>query len=387
MRVLLLNDFATPTAGAELITLWLRDELRGGGHEARVLASRAQWIDGPTFADADCFGAVSRVATLSSLANPSAARALRRELAAFRPDIVHVNMFMWQLSPSILPLLRTVPSLHYVMMYEPLCPTGSKLLPTGADCVHPAGRACLREGCLTRAGWGPRMLRQARYRHALNAFDRVLAISGAQRARLEAGGIHVDDVLAPGVPVTEASGGPGARPTVTFAGRLAREKGVDVLLRAFRGVLERRPDASLLIAGVGPQEAMLHALAAELDLGPAVRWLGQLTSAEMAREFDGAWVHAVPSTWAEPYGLTAAEAMMRGTAVVVSAAGGLAESVLDGRTGLHVRPNDPDCAGRRPVPAARQQGPRGAHGGRCSRARARAPRDHAVGRAAAGALP
>src|ERR1022692_2950197 len=101
MRVLLLNDFATPTAGAERVTLWLRDGLRGAGHEARVLASRAQWIPGPAFADVDCFGAMGRVQTLSSVANPSASRSLRRELEAFRPDVVHVNMFMWQLSPSI----------------------------------------------------------------------------------------------------------------------------------------------------------------------------------------------------------------------------------------------------------------------------------------------
>ena len=114
-----------------------------------------------------------------------------------------------------------------------------------------------------------------------------------------------------------------------------------MLLRAFRIVLAQRPDAVLLIAGTGPEEQRLRALAAELGLDDAVRWLGQLPSADLAARFRGAWAHAVPSTWAEPYGLTAAEAMMRGTAVVVSAVGGLAESVVDGRTGLHVAPHAP----------------------------------------------
>jgi len=341
MKVLLLNDYATPTAGAELLTLWLRDALRESGHDARVLASRAQLIPGPAFADADCFGASGRMQTLSALVNPSAARSLRRELESFRPDVVHVNMFMWQLSPSILPVLRTVPSVYYAMTYKAVCPTGSKQLPRGTHCVYPAGAACLRERCLTAAGWGPRLLQQTRWHRNRAAFDRVLAVSAAVRSKLEVGGVPVADVVSPGVPETAGGFGPTGRPSVTFAGRLAREKGVDVLLRAFRIVLAQRPDAVLLIAGTGPEEQRLRALAAELGLDDAVRWLGQLPSADLAARFRGAWAHAVPSTWAEPYGLTAAEAMMRGTAVVVSAVGGLAESVVDGRTGLHVAPNDP----------------------------------------------
>ena len=308
-----------------------------------MLASREQLLPGPVFADTDCFGASGRTQTLSALVNPSAARSLRRELETFRPDVVHVNMFMWQLSPSILPLLRKVPSVYYAMTYKAVCPTGSKRLPGGADCAYPAGRACLREGCLSAAGWAPRMLQHARWLHSRDAFDRVLAVSSAVRDRLQKGGVRVDDVVAPGVPETAAGPGPGERPTVTFAGRLAPEKGIDVLLRAFRIALDRQPDATLLIAGAGPEVLPLHALAAELGLDDAVSWLGQLTSAEMTARFADAWVHAVPSTWAEPYGLSAAEAMMRGTAAVVSAAGGLTESVLDGRTGLHVRPNDPDA--------------------------------------------
>jgi glycosyltransferase involved in cell wall biosynthesis len=48
----------------------------------------------------------------------------------------------------------------------------------------------------------------------------------------------------------------------------------------------------------------------------------------------------VPSRWDEPFGLVAAEAMMRGTAVVVSDAGGLAEQVTEGETGCRVPAGD-----------------------------------------------
>ncbi|HEU4721415.1 MAG TPA: glycosyltransferase family 4 protein, partial [Gemmatimonadaceae bacterium] len=102
MRILLVNDYATPTAGAERITLDLRDGFRARGHEVRVFASRAQLIAGVSFADTTCWGTTTRVQTLTSTVNLSAARALRRELRDFAPDVVQVQMFLWQLSPSIL---------------------------------------------------------------------------------------------------------------------------------------------------------------------------------------------------------------------------------------------------------------------------------------------
>ena len=66
MRILLVNDYATATAGAERITRDLRDGFRARGHEVRVFASRAQLIAGESFADADCFGTNTRLQTLTS---------------------------------------------------------------------------------------------------------------------------------------------------------------------------------------------------------------------------------------------------------------------------------------------------------------------------------
>jgi glycosyltransferase involved in cell wall biosynthesis len=54
----------------------------------------------------------------------------------------------------------------------------------------------------------------------------------------------------------------------------------------------------------------------------------------------GAWVQVVPSLWAEPFGMVAIEAMMRGTAVLASRGGGLAEIVRDGETGRLLPPGD-----------------------------------------------
>jgi glycosyltransferase involved in cell wall biosynthesis len=343
MRILLVNDYATATAGAERITLDLRDGLRARGHEVRVFASRAQLIPGETFADATCYGTNTRLQTLTSTVNSSAARALRRELRAFAPDVVQVQMFLWQLSPSILPLLRGVPSVYWAMTFKSVCPTGLKWLPGGAPCAVRAGTACLRHDCITLTGFGPLMLQRALWRRRRRAFDAIVACSHDVQRHLERDGIETREAIWPGVregPRRPPLDGP---PTVTFAGRLRVEKGVDVLVQAFARARERVPDARLSIAGAGPAEPAVRALIERLGLGDVAALHGQLGGEALERTLDRGWVHAVPSRWPEPFGLTATEAMMRGTAVVASDIGGLAESVVHGTTGLRVPPGDVDA--------------------------------------------
>lgn len=340
MRILLVNDYATATAGAERITLDLRDGFRARGHEVRVFASRAQLIPGESFADADCYGTNTRLQTLTSAVNLSAARALERELRDFQPDVVQVQMFLWQLSPAILPALRGVPSVYWAMTFKAVCPTGLKWLPTGAVCDVRAGVACLTNGCITVSGFAPLMLQRSLWRRRRNTFRAIVCCSRDVQRQLERDGIATHGVVWPGVRVTPPRPPLKGPPTVTFAGRLKPEKGADVLLRAFARARERVPTARLEIAGSGAAEPALRALVAELGVSDAVVLHGQLGEKAMGQLLDGAWVHAVPSRWPEPFGLTATEAMMRGIAVVASEVGGLADIVLHERTGLCVPPGD-----------------------------------------------
>ena len=69
---------------------------------------------------------------------------------------------------------------------------------------------------------------------------------------------------------------PGPGPHLLAVGRLAREKGFDLLLRALASVRREYPEASLLIAGSGPEEAALRAECRALGLDRAVSFAGQL---------------------------------------------------------------------------------------------------------------
>lgn len=341
MKILLINDTAVPIGGAESTTHALRDGLRARGHDARVFATSALCDQHSSFADYTCFGTVSHLRTLNRVINVSAVLKLRRVLNEFVPDVVHVRMFLTQLSPLILPLLQNVPSLYHATWYETICPTGEKLLPHGAICQDMAGAACRRNGCLSLKAWPLLMAQLKLLQRWRNVFDVIVANSTYVRQLLVENDSGPVEVVWNGVPVQPARIPLSLPPTVSYAGRLTQSKGVDILLRAFVPVVREHPAARLLIAGDGPERTRLETLVDQLDLTGNVSMLGHLSQRALGRQLSSTWVRVLPSRWAEPFGVAAAEAMMRGTAVVASRSGGLTDIVQDHKTGFLVTPNDP----------------------------------------------
>jgi glycosyltransferase involved in cell wall biosynthesis len=340
MKILLINDFGKGLYGAEIQMLILRDGLRRRGYDVRYFASYAGNGQGRSLADYECFGTTSRFQTLLQTANPWAFWALRRVLAAFQPDVVHVRTFLNQLSPLILLLLRHRPSLYHIALYEAICPLGTKMFPDGNRCRVPAGMACYDNHCLPFRAMLPQMLRMTLWRRWRNAFDLIVANSEAVRRHFLAEFAKPVEVVLNGIPVRPSRPPLSFPPTVAFAGRLIREKGVEVLVRAFLNVVKELPDARLLLAGEGPEKNRLKKLIAALKLSQTISILGYLPHPELELKFSTAWVQVVPSLWEEPFGIVAAESMMRGTAVVASNSGGLTEIVQDRQTGILVPPGD-----------------------------------------------
>src|SRR5687768_12707702 len=181
--------------GAEVMVITLRDELRRRGHDARIFATNAPVSQLPSVADFECFGTASRARGLLQSANPWAAAALRRVMREFRPDVVHVTMFMTQLSPLILPILRGVPTVFHAVWYRYICPTGTKLLPTLEPCRRRAGLSCLESGCVPLHDWVPLMAQHIMVRRWRSVFGAVIAVSDAVRDRLVESDVMVDDII------------------------------------------------------------------------------------------------------------------------------------------------------------------------------------------------
>jgi glycosyltransferase involved in cell wall biosynthesis len=341
VRILLVTDWKQPEGGVEVYFGWLREALIAAGDEVRLLTSSAGSAAGGS-AEYAARGSENRVAqTLLQLHNPFAAARVREAVHDFAPDVALVGMFELHLSPSVLSALRGTPTALYATYYKPVCPSGLKLLPNGSFCSEPAGRACLRHGCVSLPRWLRDQPRYGLIRSALSHVDRILACSRWVQRELEIGGVR-SEVL----PLPVRRPGPAFRrrqspcPLFVYSGRLSDEKGLELLLRAFARL---EPGARLRIVGDGPSRVELELLARRLRIATLVEFVGQVPAAAVEQYLADAWAVVAPSLWAEPLGFSVVEAIVRGVPVVASAAGGFGETVEPGASGLLFPNGDEDA--------------------------------------------
>ncbi len=137
----------------------------------------------------------------------------------------------------------------------------------------------------------------------------------------------------------QATGGETKNLSVLYVGRLDPYKGLTTFARAARAILTAFPGATIDI--VGGESAAVDVFAhVPASLRERVVLHGRVARSDLPRYYRRAAVCVVPSRW-EPWGYTVAEAMACGRPVVGSRVGGIAESVLDGVTGVLIPPDDP----------------------------------------------
>lgn len=115
--------------------------------------------------------------------------------------------------------------------------------------------------------------------------------------------------------------------TIVFVGRLVSDKGVDLLVRALERLKRDGLAIDVTIVGSGPEEINLLKLVTELGLNEQVTFVGQKSGPDLAEILNRHQLVAVPSRWAEPFGIVAVEGIACGCAVVGSQDGGLKEAI------------------------------------------------------------
>jgi glycosyltransferase involved in cell wall biosynthesis len=235
----------------------------------------------------------------------------------------------------------------------------------GADLIHantwPAALGACWSGSGARLIWHARDLpvRRPVVRLLAARCAAAIAVSDAVRDLLVKGGFppgSVDrvynglsdaevTVLRPAAEVRAELGIPGGAPLVVTAGWLVPWKRHDLLVAAMPRVCAAHEGARLVVAGPEPREspgrlADLRALAERLGVGDAVVLPGMRPDLADLMAAADVYAHAAE---AEAFGRTVAEAMLLGRPVVVAGAGGPAELVEDGVTGLVVAPGSAEA--------------------------------------------
>lgn len=305
--------------GEDVVVKAEAELLRAAGHE--VVQWQAQNPQGTS-------GAVAALAL--SPWNFHAAHSLGRVATRLRPHVAHVHNTWFAMSPSVLPALRRagVPVVMTLHNYRLLCANGV-LFRDGRpceDCIgthpwHGLRHRCYRDSALQSlpaAGTIALHSLLGTWRREVSLF---LALNEFSRARFVSGGlpperIHVKPnfVADPGPRTVPNS----ASPTVLYVGRLVAEKGLGVLLEAWRraavGSLE------LVIVGDGSMRPALQRLAV-----PGVRFAGRLPAEEVRRRMLAARALVLPSLSYEVQPMAALEAVAAGVPVLASDIGGMPE--------------------------------------------------------------
>jgi glycosyltransferase involved in cell wall biosynthesis/phosphoheptose isomerase len=254
---------------------------------------------------------------------------LERSWRAERPDVVHAHF--WMSGHAALAAVAAL-GLPVVQTFHALG-TVKRRYQGGMD-TSPPRRIRIESEIARRAE-----------RILATCSDEVFELMrmGAHSERLTVVPCGVDlGLFSPEGPVAARSGG---WRRLLYVGRLVQRKGVGNVISA----LAQMPGVELVIAG-GPERELLGEdpearrlieLAEHRGVAERVRLLGRVGREELPallRSADA--VVSVP--WYEPFGIVPLEAMACGVPVIASAVGGMIDSVVDGRTGVHVPPRDPE---------------------------------------------
>ena len=180
-------------------------------------------------------------------------------------------------------------------------------------------------------------------RASLGAVDGFFCVSESLRGLLIERGYPRDRVVTvrSGLEQAELSGSDasaghaaGSYPCLGTTTRLVAVKDVELLLEAAALIRRAYPELRLIVMGDGPERERLETRAAELGLGEAAQFTGRVSDVpERLKELD---VFLITSVYEGGVSMSVLEAMAAGLPVVVTAAGGVEEAVVDGKTGFVV---------------------------------------------------
>lgn len=312
--------------------------------ETALLQQRGHTVI-PYVADNHHIGNGGLALAVNTIWNPRTYRGVRELLARESVDVVHVHNTFPLISPAVYYAAGAagVPVVQTVHNYRLVCP-GGVCVRNGAACTRCVGAAvpwqAVRHACYRKSRAATAAVTAMLVAHRVagtwqRAVDAYIAPTPFARRLLIAGGLPAARiVIKPHFVDPDPGVGTGAGGYALYAGRLSEEKGVRLLLDAWRRLQGR---VELRLAGDGP---LAHDVSEAARTIPRVTWLGRQGPTEIARLVAAAAFLVSPSIAFETFGQVIAESFAAGTPVIASAGGAAADLVEHGRTGLLARHGD-----------------------------------------------
>jgi glycosyltransferase involved in cell wall biosynthesis len=270
--------------------------------------------------------------------NTQAHAELRKLIRRERPDVMHVTNTFPLLSPAVLHAARAerVPVVQALHNYRLLCPS-ALFLRDGAVCESCLGKAvpwpAVKHGCYRESRAATAAVAALSVAHRAlgtwrTAVDLYFTLTEFAKRKFVEGGLPADRIaVKPNCVHPDPGPGDGRGGYAVFVARLSPEKGIDTLLAAWKRLA--RP-ITLKVIGDGPLAEQVRSAAA---MDSRIEYLGRRPLPEVLDVVGGAACLVMPSVWYETFGRTIIEAYAKGTPVVASRLGAMAELVDEGRTG------------------------------------------------------
>jgi len=347
MKILLVNKFLYSKGGDAISTLETGRLLSAKGHKVFYWGMKhpknPEYLYSEYFVDNVDYAATLSIKKKMSnafkiLYSFEAKRKIEELVKIIEPDIVHLNNFAHQISPSILHVFKkyNIPTVMTMHDYKLVCASYS-MLSNGKSCEScKNGRYhfCFRKKCV-KDSWAKSLLNtvemylQHKILHLYNMIDIFIATSNFIKEKHIEMGFRGKIVCLPNfvnigdfTPQYEWE-----ERSIVYFGRLSPEKGLFTLLKAVKGL-----DIQLKIIGTGSMREVLERKVKNEKLGNIV-FKGHMIGDDLKKEIKPSMATVISSEWYEAFGRTIIESFALGKPVIGARIGGIPELVKDSVTG------------------------------------------------------
>ncbi len=347
MKILMVNKFLYPNGGSETYIFKLGDYLKSKGHEVEYfgMEHEGRCVGNTANAytsDMDFHGG-SKLAKLTypikTIYSSEARKKIRLVLDDFNPDVVHLNNFNYQLTPSVIlevvkwrkknnKKCRIVYTAHD---YQLVCPNHMMNNPnTHENCEKCVGGKfinCLKGKCVhgstAKSAVGMAEAYFWNIKGTYKYIDSFICCSNFMKTKLDTNPVFAKKTVAlhnfiDKVKQKDVQ----KRDYILYFGRFSDEKGIGTLIE----VCKELPEVKFVFAGSGPLENVVNSV-------ENIENVGFKTGAELEKLIREARFSIYPSEWYENCPFSVMESQMYGTPVLGANIGGIPELIDVGKTG------------------------------------------------------